>query len=133
MYSCQDDYEKLCSTGQDIIVEEKYLDMMKANCVSEEILKFQNLCISYLLFNEEEKTYVTHGTLLKFYNGTVSGNAYRSSGKSDFSRFKKYLVDMYGIRQSKKKRGTFSVDIYRGVKLNELGRDKADDWEDDNA
>jgi len=131
IFSCQADYKKYCSTGQDIIVSERYLDMMKSHCVSEEILKFQNLCQQYLQFKEGDTSYyVTQGTLLKFYNGAVSGNSYRNSGKSDFSRFKKYLMDVYGIKQSKKKKGHFQVDVFLGVKLNDDGREKADEWED---
>jgi hypothetical protein len=133
IYSCRESYQELCGTGQDIIVEEAYLDMMKVNCVSEETLRFQSLCHQFLEFKEGDiKCYVTHGNLLKFYNGATSGNAFRSSGKSDFSRFKKYLLDVYGIKQSKKKRGAFQVDIFLGVKLNDSGLDKADEWGDEN-
>jgi len=132
IYSCRESYEKLCTTGQDILVDEDYLEMMKANCISEEILKFQELCRQYLQFKEDIKYYVSHGNLLKFYNGATTGNVYHNSGKSDFSRFKKYLMNIYGIKQSKKKKGPFQVDVFFGAKLNEEGLDKADEWEDKN-
>ncbi len=131
IHSCKKDYDRLCVSGQDIVIDDSYLEMMKASCISEEVLKFQSICERYLEFDETKIDYnVSQNVLLKFYNGVTTGNTFKASGKSDFSRFKKYLFDIQGVKQDTKKIGPVKIEILTGLKLTEEGKDKADEWDE---
>ncbi|MFO7791266.1 MAG: hypothetical protein R6V32_11935 [Bacteroidales bacterium] len=129
IYSCKKCYDKLCPGGQDLVVSPDYLELMKKHCVSEETLRFANLCKQFLEFGDTPEHFVTHGDLLKFYNGVTAGNAYRISGTSDFARFRKYLADVHNIKPVKRKKGAFRQDVFVGITLTEIAKEKAQIWE----
>jgi len=120
LHSCRPDYEKMCSTGQDVLVTQKHLDIMEHHCISEEELTFRNICNQLFLFGENYRLPLR--MVQQCFNVATSGTPYRSSGTSDFSRFKKYIMDRKTVVIEKTKgTGKLRVQMCFGLRIDPNG------------
>lgn len=120
LYSCRKDYETLCSTGQDILVTQEHLDLMEHHCISEEELTFRNICNQ--LFSFAETYSIPLRIVQQAFNVATSGTPYKSGGISDFSRYKKYILDRKSVTIEKVKgTGTIRTQMCFGIKINPDG------------
>lgn len=118
--SCETDYRQLCTTGQDVLVSQHHLDLMEHHCISEEELTFRNICNQMFIFKEIES--IPLRIVQQTFNVATSGTPYRSSGISDFSRFKKYLMDRKSVTIEKTKGNSrIRTQMCYGIRLNPDG------------
>lgn len=120
LFSCQGDYHTLCSNGQDIQITQEHADLIEHHCVGEEELTFRSICTQVFHFSDDPLKHPLPLELVQqAYNVTTCGEAYSQRGNSNFGRFKKYIVDRYGVRITKG--GSLNKQLCHGIQLNPSG------------